>query len=128
MDDDSGEKLVKCWKCSEYHPASDYSKTPIMGWGTKCIHCKRKEARENMKKYKTDECRAHDNVRAKTNYLIKTKKLIVADECAKCRKTEDLQCHHPKPYDPWNVIVLCRKICHEEEHPERFTRKYAKKK
>lgn len=131
MEDNSDEKLVKCWVCAELYPESDFGRTPLMNWfTTRCIHCKRKAARLRMKIYQnTKECRARDIVRAKTRYLIKSGKIVAEKKCAKCGRLVDLQIHHTtKPYDPYKFVYLCRKICHEAEHPERFNAKGRKKK
>ena len=118
MDTTDNDEKILCYKCKGYYPIEFFILTPIRKFHSACLNCRRKKAAERMRKYfeSNEDYRIRHKIRQKTRYLIKSGKLIIEYKCKKCGYQNNLQLHHPKPYDPYNAYYLCRKVCHEEEH------------
>lgn len=111
--------LIKCYNCGECYPPSDFYLTPKRQLLSQCETC-RKEVNRDTKRIRLQEpdYRFEHLIRAKSKYLVKVGKIILPRRCARCgkfRKAEDLHIHHPRPYDEWNVVPMCKKGCHVRE-------------
>ncbi len=96
-----------------------------------CRSCNTKWHREDRKKRGTEYTREIYKktylknkekwiARAKTNYAVKTGKLIKPTKCEVCELKKPLQGHHPDYSKPLEVMWLCTG-CHADVHAEMGT-------
>jgi len=118
--DNNNEGKIKCKGCGKYYPVKDFRLTPKFKKLKECKTCRKEiTKRKNIKQFGSPEGRFKQSVRSMTRYLIVTEQLEVKGICEKCGKDKKIEVHHPEPYCSRNIVELCRKPCHSEEHPER---------